>query len=105
MASTDEEPQSKKALRTEESLIPEETFLSTYNRGTVCLNISVPYILDKPEWKLRGQVLSLTLPLTDTVAVVKAKIHDETGMPPGKQKLQCEVEFHTFVFNRYYASK
>jgi hypothetical protein len=46
---------------------------------------------EKPEWRLKGQLLTLTLPLSDTVAVIKAKIHEETGMPPGKQKLQWEV--------------
>jgi len=46
---------------------------------------------EKPEWRLKGQVLTLTLPLSDTVSVIKAKIHEETGMPPGKQKLQWEV--------------
>jgi hypothetical protein len=46
---------------------------------------------EKPEWRLKGQVLMLTLPLSDTVSVIKAKSHEETGMPPGKQKLQWEV--------------
>jgi splicing factor 3A subunit 1 len=46
---------------------------------------------EKPEWRLKGQLLTLTLPLSDTVSVIKAKIHEETGMPPGKQKLQWEV--------------
>ena len=48
---------------------------------------------EKPEWRLKGQLLTLTLPLSDTVSVIKAKIHEETGMPPGKQKLQWEVCF------------
>jgi hypothetical protein len=61
---------------------------------------------EKPEWRLKGQLLTLTLPLSDTVAVIKAKIHEETGMPPGKQKLQWEVyicvatnESFVFVFS------
>jgi len=49
---------------------------------------------EKPEWRLKGQVLTLTLPLSDTVSVIKAKIHEETGMPPGKQKLQWEVRMY-----------
>ena len=32
---------------------------------------------DKPEFRLQGQTLSLTLPLTDPVSVVKAKLHEE----------------------------
>lgn len=84
---------------------------------------------DKTEWKLNGQVLVFTLPLTDQVwvaatnwhrvhgnqavrgklplagltkelndcclipqvSVIKVKIHEATGMPAGKQKLQYEV--------------
>lgn len=46
---------------------------------------------DKAEWKLGGQVLDITLPLEDPVSVVKAKIHEITNMPPGKQKLNWEV--------------
>lgn len=55
------------------------------------IKVAVPNMADKPEWRLHGQMLSLALPLTDTVAVVKARIHEETGMPPGKQKLSWEV--------------
>jgi splicing factor 3A subunit 1 len=54
---------------------------------------------EKPEWRLKGQLLTLTLPLSDTVSVIKAKIHEETGMPPGKQKLQWEV--CVFIAVRY----
>lgn len=72
---------------------------------------------DKTEWKLSGQVLNFTVPLTDQVgegwlvgsftigkkphrsavamypqvSVIKVKIHEATGMPAGKQKLQYEV--------------
>lgn len=82
---------------------------------------------DKTEWKLNGQGLVFTLPLTDQVcivtpnwyrclrangldvsswfqqrnergfslvpqvSVIKVKIHEATGMPAGKQKLQYEV--------------
>jgi hypothetical protein len=52
---------------------------------------------EKPEWRLKGQLLTLTLPLSDTVSVIKAKIHEETGMPPGKQKLQWEVCVHSIT--------
>lgn len=54
-------------------------------------NVTTPVLTDKPEWKLNGQLLSITLPLQETVSVIKSKIHDLTGMPPGKQKLQCDV--------------
>jgi hypothetical protein len=60
-------------------------------QSPVSLKVAVPNMTEKPEWRLKGQLLTLTLPLSDTVAVIKAKIHEETGMPPGKQKLQWEV--------------
>ncbi len=44
----------------------------------------------------------MTLPLHDTVVVIKNKLNDELGMPPGKQKLQIENIFlkdsNTLVF-------
>lgn len=46
---------------------------------------------EKTEWKLHGQVLELDIPLTDTIAVIKTKIHELTNMPTGKQKLNWEV--------------
>ena len=46
---------------------------------------------DKSEWKCNGQTLQMTLPLTDTISVVKAKVFEETSMPAGKQKLQFDV--------------
>lgn len=87
----EEEPQAKK-LRTEDSLIPEQQFL-TRNKGPVQLNIVVPMMTEKAEWKLNGQTLNITLQISDTVATMKALIHEQTGMPPGKQKLQYEGMF------------
>lgn len=87
----EEEPQTKK-LRTEDSLIPEQQFLAR-NKGPVQLNIAVPLMAEKAEWKLNGQTLNITLQLSDTVATMKALIHEQTGMPPGKQKLQYEGMF------------
>jgi len=63
-------------------------------QSPVSLKVAVPNMSEKPEWRLKGQVLTLTLPLSDTVSVIKAKIHEETGMPPGKQKLQWEVRMY-----------
>lgn len=51
---------------------------------------------EKAEWKLNGQTLNITLQLSDTVATMKALIHEQTGMPPGKQKLQYEVLYELF---------
>ncbi|XP_034941201.1 splicing factor 3A subunit 1 [Chelonus insularis] len=87
----EEEPQTKK-LRTEDSLIPEQQFLAR-NKGPVQLNIAVPLMTEKAEWKLTGQTLAITLQPNETVATIKARIHEQTGMPPGKQKLQFEGMF------------
>lgn len=89
--SMEEEPPSKK-LRTEDSLVPEQQFLAR-NKGPVQINIAVPLMAEKAEWKLNGQTLGITLQPSDTVAVLKARIHEQTGMPPGKQKLQYEGMF------------
>lgn len=90
----DEEPQAKK-LRTEDSLIPEQQFLAR-NKGPVQLNIAVPLMTEKAEWKLNGQTVNITLQPNETIATLKERIHEQTGMPPGKQKLQYEG----MVFNQ-----
>uniref|UniRef100_K7G1W6 Splicing factor 3A subunit 1 n=2 Tax=Pelodiscus sinensis TaxID=13735 RepID=K7G1W6_PELSI len=61
--------------------------------GPVTVKVQVPNMQDKTEWKLSGQVLVFTLPLSDQVSVIKVKIHEATGMPAGKQKLQYEGIF------------
>lgn len=71
----------------EANLIPEDVFLSS-NPGQVTFGVQIPLMPDKAEWKLDGNTIRLTLPLTDQVSVIKAKLHEITGMPAGKQKLQ-----------------
>ena len=71
-------------------------------QGPVQLNIAVPLMTEKIEWKLNGQTLAITLQLSDTVAVMKARIHEQTGMPPGKQKLQYEVDINYVRFYFFY---
>ena len=88
----DEEEPPNKRSRTEENLIPEEQFLARHS-GPVTLSVAVPSVPDKPEWKLDGQMMSLTLPLTETVNTIKQRIMEELGMPQGKQKLQHENIF------------
>ncbi|KAJ8379484.1 hypothetical protein SKAU_G00002620 [Synaphobranchus kaupii] len=87
----DDEPSSKK-MKTEDNLMPEEEFLRR-NKGPVAVKVQVPNMQDKTEWKLNGQVLNFSVPLTDQVSVIKVKIHEATGMPAGKQKLQYEGIF------------
>lgn len=87
----EDEPSSKK-MKTEDNLMPEEEFLRR-NKGPVAVKVQVPNMQDKTEWKLNGQVLNFSVPLTDQVSVIKVKIHEATGMPAGKQKLQYEGIF------------
>merc|ERR1719232_2356186 len=91
MPMEDDEPASKRS-RIEENLIPEGEFLAR-NVSPVTMKVSVPNMPDKPEWKCDGQMMSVTLALTETVNTVKAKIMEEVGMPQGKQKLQHENMF------------
>nr|KAG5685972.1 hypothetical protein BaRGS_017411 [Batillaria attramentaria] len=86
-----DEPPSKKQ-KTEDNLIPEDVFLQK-NKGPVTLKVAVPNVADKPEWNLNGQTLDFTLPLTDTISVLKAKLNEMLTMPAGKQKLQYEGIF------------
>lgn len=61
------------------------------SQSPVTFKVAVPLVPDKAEWKLKGQMLPITLQLRDSVSVIKAKIHEATGLPPGKQKLHWEV--------------
>ena len=65
-------------------------------------NVLTPILTDKPEWTLNGQMLNITLPLQETVSTIKTKIHELTGMPPGKQKLQCDVRKQILNYNCNY---
>ncbi|XP_046661348.1 splicing factor 3A subunit 1 isoform X3 [Homalodisca vitripennis] len=85
------EPPAKK-MRTEESLIPEHVFLGK-TKSPVTFAVTVPQMPERTEWKLKGQVLTVTLPLSDSVSVIKAKIYEATQVPPGKQKLHWEGMF------------
>ena len=42
--------------------------LNSCSQSTVTFRVAVPNVTDKPEWKLNGQIISLALPLTDTVS-------------------------------------
>ncbi len=98
-----EEPKAKKP-KIEEAplpLQPEESFLAKHSvrghtlfttdmcvQGPFTLQVQCPVEDDKPEWKLVGQSLSITLDHKDTVKVLKEKIKDHIGIPPNKQKLK-----------------
>ena len=65
--------------------------LLLYIQGPVSFKVQVPIMADKPEWRCSGQTINITLLPSDNITTVKAKVHEATGMPPGKQKLQLEV--------------
>ncbi|XP_054745845.1 splicing factor 3A subunit 1 [Anastrepha obliqua] len=87
----DEEPPNKK-MRSEDNLIPEEEFIAKH-KSPITIQIQIPNVIDKSEWKLNGQTIAFSLSLTDIVSNLKAKIQDETGMPPAKQKISYEGMF------------
>ncbi|XP_011198621.1 splicing factor 3A subunit 1 isoform X2 [Bactrocera dorsalis] len=91
LMSVDEEPPNKK-IRSEDNLIPEEEFISKH-KSPITIQIQIPNVVDKSEWKLNGQTIAFSLSLADTVSNLKAKIQDETGMPPAKQKISYEGMF------------
>lgn len=76
----------------EEQLIPEEDYLRLHS-GSVSFKVYCPNVPDKPEWTLTGQILTISLPITDHVSVIKARITTLIGMPVGKQKLQLDNLF------------
>ncbi|XP_017470351.1 PREDICTED: splicing factor 3A subunit 1 isoform X2 [Rhagoletis zephyria] len=85
----DEEPPNKK-MRSEDNLIPEEEFIAKH-KSPITIQIQIPNVVDKSEWKLNGQTIAFSLSLSDTVSNLKAKIQDDTGMPPAKQKISYEI--------------
>lgn len=87
----DDEPPNKKQ-RSEDNLIPEAEFIAAH-KGPVSLQVQAPSGVDKPEWRLNGQIISITLSLTDSVSTLKSKIQEETGLPPAKQKISYEGMF------------
>ncbi|XP_023175363.1 splicing factor 3A subunit 1 [Drosophila hydei] len=90
MMPIEEEPPTKK-MRSEDNLIPEADFIAQH-KSPVTIQVQVPNT-DKSEWKLNGQMIAITLALTDPIANLKSKLQDETGMPPAKQKIFYEGMF------------
>lgn len=87
----EDEPPSKKQ-KTEDQLVPEEEWLKQH-KGSVKFRVMVPNMPDKPEFNMKGQTLNFSLPYTDNVSVLKAKINESVGLPSGKQKLQYDGLF------------
>lgn len=87
--SEDEHP-AKKAC-TESTLIPEGEFIKIYT-SPINIQIQVPSV-EKSEWKLSGQKLSIVIGLKDTIASLKQKIQEQTEMPQSKQKISFNGTF------------
>eukprot|EP00795_Rhopilema_esculentum_P012737 gene12737-3463_t len=88
-----DEPYAKRSrMDGDNELMGEQEFLATHP-SPVTFKVQVPEMREKTEWRCHGQALMFTLPLTDQISVIKAKVHDATGMPAGKQKLQIETMF------------
>merc|ERR1719259_761331 len=81
----DEGPAPKRP-RTEEALVPEAEWSRRYP-GIVKFRVSVPDSSDKAEWQLNGQTLQAAFSLAEHVSALKAFVHEQTGLPPAKQKL------------------
>lgn len=87
----DDEPPSKKT-RTEDHLLPELQFMQLHS-GPITIQVQVPNMSEKSEWRLNGQIISVTLALADQISILKSRVQDETGMPPAKQKISYEGMF------------
>lgn len=70
-------------------------------QSPITIQIQIPNVVDKSEWKLNGQTIAFSLSLTDNVSNLKAKIQDETGMPPAKQKISYEVSIVYFYDKKF----
>ncbi|XP_075148039.1 splicing factor 3a subunit 1 [Haematobia irritans] len=87
----DDEPPNKK-LRSEDNLVPEAEFIAMH-KSPITIQVQIPNVIEKSEWKLNGQTIAVSLALTDAVTLLKGKIQEETGMPPAKQKISYEGMF------------
>ena len=91
MEMNDDEPANKKS-RQEDHLIPEDVFMQCH-KSPVTIQVQVPNLSDKPEWKLNGQTLSINIGLGDTIQKLKQRVQEETDMPPAKQKISHDGIF------------
>ncbi|ODM95504.1 Splicing factor 3A subunit 1 [Orchesella cincta] len=83
----DDEPPTKKSKNLEDSLIPEGQFLATHS-SPATFKILCQSMPEKPELNLQGQMITVTLALTDSISALKARIQETIGLAPGKQKLR-----------------
>lgn len=63
------------------------------HKGPVSIQVQAPSGVDKAEWRLNGQIIPITLSLSDSITTLKSKIQEETGLPPAKQKISYDGMF------------
>ena len=97
----EDEPAAKR-FKTEEQLVPEAEFLAQFGSEPVTFSIQVPIVSEKPEWNLNGQLLKLTMPLTEQVSSIKNKLMDILTMPVSKQKLQLDVRLRDSLYALFF---
>ncbi|CAG9809329.1 unnamed protein product [Chironomus riparius] len=95
----EEEHPAKKAC-TESKLIPEDKFIKMF-MSPINIQVQVPNV-EKSEWKLNGQQLSIDIDLKDTIVLLKQKIQEQTDMPPSKQKISFNGTFLKDNFSAAY---
>ncbi|KPI99472.1 Splicing factor 3A subunit 1 [Papilio xuthus] len=86
-----EEPTAKRP-RTEDALEPESSWLARHP-GPAPIQVSLPSLPERTEWRLDGRVLPLSVALSATAADLKALLQRATNMPTAKQKLHYEGLF------------
>ncbi|KAM3967004.1 LOW QUALITY PROTEIN: splicing factor 3A subunit 1 [Aphomia sociella] len=87
----DDAPPAKR-LRSEDALEPEASWLARHP-AAIHVQVSLPSLPDRTDWRLDGRVLSLSAALAGSVADLKNTLQRATNMPTAKQKLHYEGLF------------
>ncbi|PZC74042.1 hypothetical protein B5X24_HaOG208411 [Helicoverpa armigera] len=88
----EEEGPAAKRARTEDALEPEHSWLARHP-GPVPLQVALPSLPERAEWRLDGRALALSVALSSSVAELKNLLQRSTNMPTAKQKLHYEGLF------------
>lgn len=70
----------------EQNIVPRHNDPLLLHQGPVSIKVQVPNMQDKTEWKLNGQVLVFTLPLTDQVMVAATSVIIGRGTKGSRDK-------------------
>ncbi|PVG00197.1 hypothetical protein CPB86DRAFT_805903 [Serendipita vermifera] len=86
------------------SLYPEDTWLS-YNPDPVTINIRLPNVSDKPEWKLDGSVIAVPdVPLTAIVSVLRDKLISQIDSKVALSRVRLQMGNTTLTNGKTLAS-